>query len=293
MQKETLQFYLDNNLDEIISEKSQNYFLEKDLPKKDLAPKNIAQNSFAAPKISEPLEIKQIAKPILSTSEALSQLAKKTSSFSNSTQDFMSLNSIIAKAQKLASEAKNLDELRAAVENFDGCNLKKMATNTVFCDGNINSEIMVIGEAPGNHEDLQGIPFCGDSGKLLDEMFRSINLSRDKNLYITNVIFWRPPGNRRPTDEELAICRPFVERHIQLINPKVLVLVGSTSMTAILGITDPISSIRGKFMDFAPKFLDKSIKTFTIFHPSYLMRQHSKKRVAWLDMLALEKFLQR
>ena len=298
MQKEVLQFYLDNNLDEIISEKSQNYFLEKDRPKKILV-KKIAtqevsklavQNSKPIIEAPKPVEIIQVVRPTLSTSEALSQLAKKTS-FSNSTQDFMSLNSIVAKAQKLANSAKNLEELRAAVENFDGCNLKKMATNTVFCDGNSNSEIMVIGEAPGNHEDLQGIPFCGDSGKLLDEMFRAINITRKENFYITNVIFWRPPGNRRPTEEELAICRPFVERHIQLVNPKVLVLVGATSMAAILGITDPVSSIRGKFMDFAPKFLDHPIKTFTIFHPSYLMRQHNKKRTAWLDMLALEKFL--
>jgi len=149
----------------------------------------------------------------------------------------------------------------------------------------------VIGEAPGNHEDLQGIPFCGDSGKVLDDMFRAINMTRKENFYITNVIFWRPPGNRRPTEEELMICLPFVERHIELMNPEVLVLVGATAMTAILGINDPVTQVRGKFMDFAPKFLSRKIKTFTIFHPSYLMRQSMKKKVAWQDMLALEKFL--
>lgn len=166
-----------------------------------------------------------------------------------------------------------------------------MATNTVFCDGNPDSDVMVIGEAPGNHEDLQGIPFCGDSGKVLDDMFRAINMTRKENFYITNVIFWRPPGNRRPTDEELAICRPFVERHIELMKPKVLVLVGATAMSAVLGLNDPVSKIRGEMMDFAPSFLSKKIKTFTIFHPSYLMRQPMKKKVAWQDMLALEKFL--
>jgi len=165
-----------------------------------------------------------------------------------------------------------------------------MATNTVFCDGNSDAEVMVVGEAPGNNEDLQGIPFCGDSGKLLDEMFRAIGLTRE-SFYITNVIFWRPPGNRRPSDEELAICRPFVERHIQLVNPKVLVLVGATAMSAVLGINDPVSKIRGQFMDFSPQFLPNPIKTFTIFHPSYLLRQPFKKKVAWQDMLALEKFL--
>ena len=281
---EALQFYSDNGLDEIITENSQNHFLQKDLVKK-----------FEEKK---PTIVKNFVKPVFSTSEALSNLAKKAQqnisdipANSNQEQKFLPLNDIIASAKKAASAAKNLEELRKAIENFDGCNLKKMATNTVFSDGNSNSKVMVIGEAPGNHEDLQGIPFCGDSGKVLDGMFRAINMTRQENFYITNVIFWRPPGNRRPTNEELAICRPFVERHIQLINPAVLVLVGATSMEAMLGAGDPISKLRGQFVDFSPKFLLKTIKTFTVFHPSYLMRQPSKKKVAWQDMLALEKFL--
>ena len=281
---EALQFYSDNGLDEIITENSQNHFLQKDLVKK-----------FEEKK---PTIVKNFVKHVFSTSEALSNLSKKAQqnisdipANSNQEQKFLPLNDIIASAKKAASAAKNLEELRKAIENFDGCNLKKMATNTVFSDGNSNSKVMVIGEAPGNHEDLQGIPFCGDSGKVLDGMFRAINMTRQENFYITNVIFWRPPGNRRPTNEELAICRPFVERHIQLINPAVLVLVGATSMEAMLGAGDPISKLRGQFVDFSPKFLLKTIKTFTVFHPSYLMRQPSKKKVAWQDMLALEKFL--
>lgn len=280
---EALQFYLDNDLNEVISEKAQNHFLEKDPQKK-------------AVEVAKPATVNNFVKPQYSTNEALSTLAKKSQlpvpiepAFDH--KKFQSLNEIVALAQKSAAAAKTLPELRKAVENFDGCNLKKMATNTVFCDGNPTSKVMVIGEAPGNHEDLQGIPFCGDSGKVLDDMFRAINMTRAENFYITNVIFWRPPGNRRPTDEELAICRPFVERHIELLNPEVLVLVGATSMTAVLGIKDPVTQIRGRFMDFAPKFLSRKIKTFTIFHPSYLMRQPSKKKVAWQDMLALEQFL--
>jgi uracil-DNA glycosylase family 4 len=283
---ETLQFYIDNGLNEVISDKSQNYFLQKDAAKKTVEKKISAI----------PAENKITVKPVFSTNEALSTLAKKSQTniaIEPNSNQFISLNEIVAKAKKAADAAQNLTELRKAVENFDGCNLKKMATNTVFSDGSPTSKIMVIGEAPGNHEDLQGIPFCGDSGKVLDDMFRAINMTRKENFYITNVIFWRPPGNRRPTDEELAICRPFVERHIQLLNPEVLVLVGATSMAAVLGIHDPISSVRGKFMDFAPKFLSRKIKTFTIFHPSYLMRQSSKKKLAWLDMLALEEFLKK
>jgi len=284
--KEALAFYADNDLDEIISEKSQNHFLVVD--KKPTEIKTKSQNYTKA------------VNPILSTSQALSTLAKKsqqniaeatqTNNGEGLSQKFIPLNEIVAAAKKAAQSAKTIDELRKAVENFDGCGLKKMATNTVFADGNQNSNIMVIGEAPGNHEDLQGIPFCGDSGKLLDDMFRAINLDRTK-LYITNVIFWRPPGNRKPTEEEQAICRPFVERHIELFAPKVLVLVGATAMSAVLGINDPVTGVRGKFLDYAPPFLTKKTKAFVIFHPSYLMRQSSKKKTAWLDMLELERFI--
>ncbi len=284
MKKEALKFYLDNDLNEIISEKSQNHFLVLD--KKPAEVKTKSENRVNA------------INPAISTSQALSTLAKKSqqnslteiSSGANQEQKFVPLNEIVAAATKAAQAAKTIAELRKAVEKFDGCGLKKMATNTVFADGNPDSEIMVIGEAPGNHEDLQGIPFCGDSGKLLDDMFRSINLDRTK-LYISNVIFWRPPGNRRPTDEELAICRPFVERHIQLFNPKIMILVGSTSMSAVLGIKDPVTGVRGKIIDFAASFMPKKIKTFVVFHPSYLMRQSGKKRLAWRDMLVIEKFL--
>ena len=274
---EALQFYIDNDLNEVISEKSQNYFQH-------------FQQKTAVKKVAEEKKlpiVNTFIKPQFSTDQALSILAKKLVT----SEKFQSLNEIVAKAKSLAQAAKTVDELRKAVENFDGCNLKKMATNTVFADGNPNSKVMVIGEAPGNHEDLQGIPFCDDSGQMLNDMLGAINLTRQESFYVTNVIFWRPPGNRRPTDEELAICRPFVERHIQLINPDVLLLVGATSMSTVLGINDPISKVRGQLIDFSPKFLSHTIKTFTIFHPSYLMRQPSKKKIAWQDMLALEEFL--
>jgi uracil-DNA glycosylase family 4 len=283
---EVLRFYLDNDLSEILSEKGQNRFLEKEEAKKT-AVKTVKEEKKQA--------VSFFSKPIRSNSEALSNLAKKSQAIdqSGASQEakFTPLNDILKQAEKAAGSAKTLLELRKAVEDFDGCNLKKMATNTVFCDGNPGSKVMVIGEAPGNHEDLQGVPFCDDSGKLLDDMFGAINMTRAENFYVTNVIFWRPPGNRRPTSEELAICKPFVERHIELMNPEVLVLVGATAMAEILGLSDPITKIRGTLMDFSPKFLSKKIKVFTILHPSYLMRQASKKKVAWKDMLLLESFL--
>ncbi len=277
---QALQAYADEDLNEVISDKPQNHFLAGEKKKIAIVEK---KNNH-----------QKVVNPISSTSEALSTLAKKSQQNNVEQniagQKFVPLNEIVAAAKKAAAAAKTIAELRKAVESFDGCGLKKMATNTVFADGNPESEIMVIGEAPGNHEDLQGIPFCGDSGKMLDDMFGTINLDRTK-LYITNVIFWRPPGNRRPTEEELAICRPFVERHIQLFDPKVVILFGSTSMSAVLGINDPVTSVRGKIIEFAANFMPKKLNTFVVFHPSYLMRQSGKKRIAWKDMLNLEKIL--
>lgn len=295
--QESIRFHMENGLDEIISDEAQNHFEEKiEIKTTPKAPIQVTQNRADA----------QIAKAndesrnhnsssvnhFSSTSHALSALAKKSQNISKSSSS-ISINAIVDKAKKMAQSSQNLDELRKAVEEFDGCNLKKMATNTVFCDGCSDADVMLIGEAPGNHEDLQGIPFCGDSGKVLDAMFDAIDMSRKKDIYITNTVFWRPPGNRKPTEEELAICRPFVERHIQIMQPKVIVLIGATAIEAVLNKREPISKIRGKFMDFEPDFLEEKIKTFAIFHPSYLMRQSSKKRIAWQDMLSLKKFLQK
>ncbi len=301
----TLSFYIENELDEVYSNKLQNNFVIKKLITKELSKQNFAQNTNQdnSQNYSQKDSQKNLfIKPIFSTSQAISTLAKKSQQINNlqtnnsdssysSSEKFLPLNDIIEKARNIANQCQNLDELKKAVENFDGCNLKKMATNTVFCDGNPDSEIMVIGEAPGNNEDLQGIPFCGDSGILLNEMLNAVNLTRKKDFYITNVIFWRPPGNRRPSEEELAICRPFVERHIELFAPKIIILVGATAMSAILGINEPITKIRGKFLDYKPDFLNENTKTFTIFHPSFLMRQPAKKKVAWQDMLSLENFV--
>lgn len=196
----------------------------------------------------------------------------------------------IAKARELADSAKTLDELREAVMHFDGCSLKKTATNTVFADGNPEARVMLIGEAPGAEEDKQGIPFCGASGKLLDNVFASIGLNRT-NFYITNTLFWRPPGNRQPTPEELAICAPFVEKHIALINPAVLVLVGSTAAKSMLDTTVGITRLRGKPHAHANRYLGKEVPVFVTFHPSFLLRQPGQKKQAWQDMLLIEQYL--
>lgn len=197
----------------------------------------------------------------------------------------------VAKARELASNCKTLDELREVVRNFNGCDLKKFATNTVFADGNPEAQILLIGEAPGATEDLQGIPFCGESGMLLDKMLASIGLSRDKNVYITNTVFWRPPANRRPTQEEIDICRPFVERHIALINPKLIILVGSTAATSLLGKHEGISNIRSNAFNYKNCYLSHHIHMTAIFHPAYLLRQPMQKKTTWFDLIKIQQFI--
>lgn len=191
-------------------------------------------------------------------------------------------------ARQMAEACNTVDELELAVRKFDGCVLKKTAQNTVFADGNPNAEIMFIGEAPGASEDAQGIPFCGPSGLLLDAMLKSIGLDRKTNAYITNTLYWRPPGNRQPSTEELEICRPFVERHVALMNPKLLVLVGGTATKAMLEKEIGITKLRGRFYRYTNRYLDHEIPVGVIYHPSYLLRQPAHKRFAWHDLLKIQ-----
>ncbi len=191
----------------------------------------------------------------------------------------------------LADKCHTIQDLEAAVRNYSGCAIKKAAINTVFADGKLGAKIMMIGEAPGANEDKEGIPFCGQSGKLLNNILPSIGLKRE-DVYITNTVFWRPPGNRRPTPEELEMCRPFVEKHIALVNPKVIVLVGSTAVESLLGNKFSMHQIRSEYYDYTNPYLTKPIKTAVIFHPSYLLRQPTKKKLMWLDMLRLQSFIE-
>ncbi|HVJ41695.1 MAG TPA: uracil-DNA glycosylase [Dongiaceae bacterium] len=194
---------------------------------------------------------------------------------------------VILNAREAAKAANDLAALREALAQFDGCALKKTATNLVFADGNPDSRVMLIGEAPGADEDRQGKPFVGVSGQLLDRMMAAIGLDRS-TFYITNVCFWRPPGNRKPTEAELAAQLPFVTRHIELIKPKVLVLVGGSSAQGLLGLNDGITRLRGRWFDYASPGLAAPIPTIPIFHPAYLLRQPGLKREAWRDLLKLQ-----
>lgn len=199
----------------------------------------------------------------------------------------------LSESKALADACNTLAELRAAVEGFHGLSIRKTAQNTVFGDGSPEAKVMFIGEAPGADEDRQGIPFCGASGQLLNQMLSCIGLDREKNFYITNTLFWRPPGNRRPTPEEIAICRPFVEKHIALVNPKLLVMVGGTAIDSVLDNGEKITKLRGSFMEYSNEFLKEPVQATAIFHPSYLLRSPGQKKLAWQDLLKMQEYLEK
>ena len=180
-----------------------------------------------------------------------------------------------------ADKAKNLEKLKKSINNIQNCSLKNNATNMVFSDGNPKSKIMLIGEAPGANEDAEGLPFVGRAGALLDKMLAAINLDR-KKVYISNIINYRPPDNRRPTDEEIKRYLPFISKHIEIINPKILVLLGSTAMNALIGNEVVISKMRGKWIE--KKFGNCKTSAIITFHPAFLMRQPARKKLAWIDL---------
>ncbi|MBX9634197.1 MAG: uracil-DNA glycosylase, partial [Magnetospirillum sp.] len=193
-------------------------------------------------------------------------------------------------AAHLAGECRNLEELRLALEGFEGLALKRTALSTVFADGNPEASVMVIGEAPGQEEDREGRPFVGKSGKLLDRMLASIGLDRE-TVYITNVVPWRPVENRKPTLDEVAVCLPFVSRHIELVDPQLLILLGGSSASALLARHEGINRLRGRFFDYSSPGLPRPIPAMATFHPAYLLRTPAAKRDAWRDLLQVKKRL--
>ncbi len=194
----------------------------------------------------------------------------------------------IKTAQELAASASDIAALKEVMAEFEGCNLRLTAKNLVFGDGNPQSAIMFVGEAPGREEDIEGLPFVGRSGQLLDKMLLAIGLDRN-NAYISNVIPWRPPGNRPPTPHETELCRPFIERHIELVNPDVLVLLGGSSAKTLLKTTDGIMRLRGKWTEATANSV--SVKTMPTLHPAYLLRQPAHKKLAWQDFLKIKSAL--
>lgn len=253
-----LDFYIEAGVDCVLDEEAHNYFEEYKL-------------SLQTP---QDISLPQQQKQALSSLPATPVLAL-------SAPDQASLA-----AREQALQARSLSELESLLKSFDGCSLKFSARNLVFGDGNPKSSIMFVGEAPGADEDRQGIPFVGRSGMLLDRILKAIGLTRE-HVYITNIIPWRPPGNRTPTPQEIAICKPFIERHIQLVNPRFLVTLGGPATQTLIGVKDGILKTRGRWFTYEDSPL--SIQTLATLHPAYLLRQPLQKRLAWKDFLQLKK----
>jgi DNA polymerase len=192
-------------------------------------------------------------------------------------------------AREIAAACRDLGELEAALAAFDGCALKETALSLCFADGSASAGLMLIGEAPGAEEDRQGKPFVGPSGQLLDRMLAAIGLDRSR-VWITNTIFWRPPGNRSPTSAEIALCLPFLERQIELLRPRVVVSLGGAAAHTLLGLQEGVGKLRGRRFSW-PLADGSSVPVVVTFHPAYLLRSPAQKRLAWRDLLMIRRLL--
>ncbi len=191
-------------------------------------------------------------------------------------------------AREAAKSAATLDDLRAILERFEGCALRATAKRLVFADGNPKARLMFVGEAPGREEDIEGLPFVGRSGKLLDLMLHAVGLDRTQ-VYIANIVPWRPPGNRDPSLHETSTCLPFIQRQIELVDPQILVCLGKPSAATLLGVTEGIRKTRGRWLAYRNNA--QEIRAMPTFHPAYLLRSPLEKRFAWRDFLAVKKAL--
>ena len=262
--KQLLAFYLEAGVDCALTDEPVNRLTDP-----DIAP---------APAQAEPRE----APPPRTAMQAPAVVAAARS-------ETVAPEAAILSAREAARTAPTLEALRALMETFDGCALKSTATRLVFADGNPKARIMFVGEAPGREEDIEGLPFVGRSGKLLDRMISAIGLNRT-SAYIANVIPWRPPGNRTPTPQETQICLPFIQRQIELVNPDVLVTLGNPSTQTLLATREGIMKTRGKWIEYHTG--TRAIRALATFHPAYLLRSPSYKRMAWQDLRAIAKALE-
>jgi len=273
--RELMRWYLDAGVDETISDEPVDRFVVQ-----EIAPVVVPE------KTSEPSPVPAQSSGQSSRSEG-APVGKNPPSTTELPQG---AEAAIHDAVGLAAAANSVDDLRKALEGFEGCSLKKTATNLVFTDGNPDAKILFIGEGPGADEDRQGLPFVGPSGKLLDKMLASIGLDR-KSVLIANTVFWRPPGNRTPTTAEIAICMPFVERLIEVVDPDIVIALGGAAAKTLLAQSQGIGRLRGKWYAYASPRLPAPIDAAAMFHPAYLLRSPAQKREAWRDMLMLKQKL--
>lgn len=265
-----LRWYVDHGLDETIGEEAIDRFA---LP----PPAPLAATPASAPPTASPSSAPTPIRPPVAAPAVRAPVPLESPQ-------------LALDAREVARQATTIAELEEAVRAFEGCALKRTAKNTVFADGVAGAPVMIVGEAPGADEDRLGKPFVGVSGQLMDRMFSAIGMSRERDLYITNILFWRPPGNRTPTLSEQAICLAFTRRHIELAKPKIVVLAGGTAVKAVLNTTEGITRLRGKWTMLT---LDDGSEVLTLptFHPAYLLRTPASKRQSWADLLSVDKRL--
>jgi uracil-DNA glycosylase len=273
--RELIAFYLDAGVDALLGEEPVNRMAD------DVA---AARRGVAASAPAEDKTVRRVRSesplPIVGSPAAPQRPASAAAPIAPETA--------VMAAREAAKNATTLDELRTLLADFEGCALRATATQLVFADGNPQSRVMFVGEAPGYDEDIVGRPFVGRSGKLLDRMMAAIGLDRTSS-YIANVVPWRPPGNRTPTPQETAICLPFIRRQIELANPDILVCLGGPAMQTLLGIKDGITRSRGRWFPYDTG--RREIRALATFHPAFLLRSPLQKRFAWRDFLALKKAL--
>jgi len=258
---ELLQYYIDIGADEFIEDNSIDRFEVTEILAKS-----------TASKISPLANLKEI----------------KTIGQSSDKSPIIGTIQAIEEAKKIAAKANTIDELKTALQNFKGISLSRTATQMVFAEGIIESKIMIIGDTPNADEDRAGRPFIGDRGELLDKMFAAIGLNREKNIYISNLINWYPPGNRIPSAGEIALCLPFLERHIELAQPKIIILIGDIPTKALLQTKQSITRIHGKWQNYNLENLKEPIYSIAIFRPDYLLASPAQKGKAWVDLLKIK-----
>ena len=263
--RDLLDFYLEAGVDALVGEQPIDRFAAEEAPAKPSPPPRVRREEIEAPAPPRPGG----GRPLAAGAPPAAEEA-------------------VMAAREAAKSAGSLAELRALLERFEGCALKATATQLVFADGNPEGRVMFVGEAPGRDEDIEGLPFVGRSGKLLDRMLAAIALDRSQ-VYIANIVPWRPPGNRTPTPQESQICLPFMLRQIELADPDILVCLGGPSAQTLLGVKEGITRIRGRWFSFDTG--KREIRTMPTFHPAFLLRSPLQKRFAWRDFLAIKKAL--
>ena len=275
-----LRFYRDAGVDEALSDIPVDRFAQSQAERE-------SARQIAEDRRTEPI-IRQQEPRAHSSVQAPAPAPRSSSSADARPALAVPSEGAVMAAREAASSAQSLDELKAILQTFEGCNLRNTATNLVFANGNPDGRVMMIGEAPGRDEDLQGVPFVGRSGQLLDRMLAAIGLDRTQ-VYIANTVPWRPPGNRTPTPQETEICRPFIERQMALADPDFLVLLGGAAAKQMLQTSQGIMRLRGKWLPFHNG--NREIRALATMHPAYLLRRPLEKRLAWRDMLALKQAL--